>query len=495
MPSNHAPASWTAAAFSRFSIVLLILLGLAGRVSAQGTVPERLSFQGYMEDGSGTPLGQAAPANFEVTFRIFPTATGNTSLWTEKQTVTFDKGNYSVLLGQGTEVPPELYPTLSTVVMNANGNELYVETTVNISGTPAKILPRLRLLPTPYAFLASKALTADRALNVNGSAIAVGSIPDNRLSANITSGAIADSRLSPAITGPVLDSRLSANVALRNAANTFAANQTINGSVGIGTPAAAGKLLVNGGVRARGGAPGGGGANDNGYAFTGNGGDNDSGLFSSADGRLEFYTDSVEQMRIAGGNVGIGTTTPGAKLDVNGSIRSTSLTVNGPFTASSFDAATITANTVNGEKPPVTYTIPAGNLTLWRDVQIDTTALLGDADGGRIKVLLRHHQAREVRTLSYEFYAENDSANFGQATRYGWTISSHGTDRSFRLGSGTTNDRNDIAEGWGWFWIRNYRSGVAFGGNDQVAENAANRYKFWFMVPPQVSATVIIYDR
>jgi len=496
MPSNHAPASWTAAVLCRFSLALLILLGVADSLSAQGTVPERLSFQGYMEDGSGTPLGQAAPANFEVAFRIFPTATGNTSLWTEKQTVTFDKGNYSVLLGQGTEVPPELYPTLSTVVMNANGNELYVETTVNISGTPAKILPRLRLLPTPYAFLASKSLTADRALNVNGSAIAVGSIPDNRLSANITSGAIADSRLSANVTGPVPDNRLSANVALRGAANTFTANQTFNGNVGIGTTTPGFPLTF---------------ANSLGDKLSLYGQSGNSFGFGIQNSLLQIHTDGAgsdvafgsgssaamtETMRIKGnGNVGIGTTTPGAKLDVNGSIRSTSLTVNGPFTASSFDAATITANTVNGEKPPVTYTIPAGNLTLWRDVQIDTTALLGDADGGRIKVLLRHHQAREVRTLSYEFYAENDSANFGQATRYGWTISSHGTDRSFRLGSGTNNDRNDIAEGWGWFWIRNYRSGVAFGGNDQVAENAANRYKFWFMVPPQVSATVIIYDR
>jgi hypothetical protein len=474
--------------------VLMLLLNVAGRVAGQGTVPERLSFQGYIEDGSGTPLGQATPVNFDVTFRIFSLATGGNSLWTEKQIVTFDKGNYSVLLGQGAEAPPEPYPTLSTVVINANGSELYVETTVTINGTPAKILPRLRLLPTPYAFLANKALVADQALNVHGSAIAVGSIPDNRLSANITSGPIADSRLSPNVTGPVADSRLSANVALRNAANTFAANQTINGNVGIGTPAAAGKLLVNGGVRARGGAPGGGGANDNGYAFTGNGGDNDSGMFSSADGRLEFYTDSAEQMRIAGGNVGIGTTTPGAKLDVNGNIRSTGLTVNGSFTASTFNATTITATSVNGEEPPATYTIQPGNLTLWRDVLIDTTALLGDADGGRMKIILRHHQAREVRTVSYEFYAENDTQNFGQARRYGWSISSYGEERAFWLGSGDNAFRYDIAANWNWFWIRNYRSGVAFGGADQAAHGPADRYKFWFMVPPQVSATVIVYD-
>jgi len=43
--------------------------------------------------------------------------------------------------------------------------------------------------------------------------------------------------------GTVADARLSANVPLLNAANTFSANQTINGAVGIGTPASAGTVL------------------------------------------------------------------------------------------------------------------------------------------------------------------------------------------------------------------------------------------------------------
>jgi hypothetical protein len=70
-----------------------------------------------------------------------------------------------------------------------------------------------------------------------------------------------------------------------------------------------GMLLVSGGVRARGGPPGGFGANNNGYAFTGNGGDNDSGMFSDADGTLEFYVNNIEAMRITpAARVGIGIT-------------------------------------------------------------------------------------------------------------------------------------------------------------------------------------------
>jgi hypothetical protein len=83
-----------------------------------------------------------------------------------------------------------------------------------------------------------------------------------------------------------------------------------SGNVGIGTTSPGVSLQVNGGIRARGGVPGANGVNNNGYAFSGNGGDTDGGMFSSADGRIEFYTNNVERMRItSGGEVYIADTT------------------------------------------------------------------------------------------------------------------------------------------------------------------------------------------
>jgi hypothetical protein len=255
-------------------LTLLAILGLAGRVAAQALVPDRLSFQGYMADANGVPLGSNAPVNLPVVFRIFTAPTGGTNTWSERQVVTFDKGYYSVLLGQGAAVAGEPSPLLSAMVLSTGGNELYVESTVTISGSDAKILPRMRMLPTPYAFLASRALSVDGAgiisgtipdarlsanitsgpiadsrLSTNVAIYVNGRIPDNRLSANITSGPIADSRLSTNVaiyvngripdsrlstnvtSGLIADSRLSGNIPRRNAANTFTTNQTIVGNL------------------------------------------------------------------------------------------------------------------------------------------------------------------------------------------------------------------------------------------------------------------------
>ena len=265
-------------------LTALALLALAGRASAQGlatgTVPDRLSFQGYMADANGIPLGSNAPVNLPVVFRIFPSATGGTTNWSERQVVTFDKGNYSVVLGQGAAVGSEPRPNLSDVVISAAGNLLYVETTVTLNGSDEKILPRLRLLPTPYAFLTTRALRADSTLRADSavradSATTAGtatnaqtatfavraSLATNAQTATtaqtaqtvlsvdgstIVNGTIPEGKLDTAalakLTGPIADIRLSNNVARRNTANTFTGNQTINGNLTVTNTLSVGTL-------------------------------------------------------------------------------------------------------------------------------------------------------------------------------------------------------------------------------------------------------------
>ncbi|MEQ1745853.1 MAG: hypothetical protein ABMA02_10525 [Saprospiraceae bacterium] len=75
-------------------------------------------------------------------------------------------------------------------------------------------------------------------------------------------------------------------------------NTIIAGKLAVGqsTLPATQSVQVNGGVLARGGLPGTDGANNNGYAFSGNNGDNDSGLFSTQDGYVGLYTNGLERV-------------------------------------------------------------------------------------------------------------------------------------------------------------------------------------------------------
>jgi hypothetical protein len=589
-PIVHAEA---ALCRTLLAFVYGIILAMALPAVHAAGPPEFMAYQGFLVDANGNPLAPSSPANYPVIFRMFATPTGGSSLWSEQQIVTVDKGNFSVILGEGTSIG-EAKPALSTVV-STNGADRYIELAVVIGNPPAvPMLPRLRLLPIAYAFLATSANNlvspagvpviryANNRVELNGDVSYSGGISGNGsglsglTAAQIGSGTFADARLSP-------------NVALRAGGNTFTGNQTISGSVGIGGAPVDSVLDVEGDIHLnlrdlflREGADrnhglgwfGTAGANKpfagvnvDGpvlYGFSGgalatkSGGDRVAlkwdntgkvGIGNSAPSRLldvgssstpnsegmirlasrsgtgganriwdmgipetddvitgsgySFVIDDVQNgtapeliVKWGTGDVGIGTTEPTAKLEVNGSFKA------GSVTANSLTANTLTVNgavnatTFNGEKAPATYTVgPGSNLNSWRELLIDTSALLGDANGGRIKVLLRNHSSREVRMVSYEFYAENDANNFGQALRYGTTVSSYAVERNFRLGSGTNNDRYDIASRFDWFWIRNYRSGLAFGGVDTVAENAGNRYRFWILVPPNITATVVVYDR
>jgi len=137
---------------------LALLLGIfAGIAQAQnGFPPNLMSYQGFLVDANGAALAPNNPVNFSIVFRIYGVSSAGTPLWTEAQTVTIDKGNFSVVLGEGGAEGSEVRPDLATVFNSNRASDLYLGITVK-GVSNSEILPRLRLLTSPYAFLARTA--------------------------------------------------------------------------------------------------------------------------------------------------------------------------------------------------------------------------------------------------------------------------------------------------------------------------------------------------
>lgn len=244
--SSHRAGPVSLAWLAGFSAALVLLFAAAPR-SALGQAtpnpPDRLTYQGYLVDANGAALGATAPKNYDVIFRIWNDQNSSDvshRLWTEQQTVTVDKGYFSVLLGEGSQYSTEPHPNISALFAAPDASDRYVEITVKGigSGSPASdvtILPRLRLLTSPYAFLAQKAVNAASLVNnsnapivsASGTSLTInGSASANSFSGN---GASLTSLNAGNVTsGTLSDQRLTANVALRNANQTFTGNNTFN---------------------------------------------------------------------------------------------------------------------------------------------------------------------------------------------------------------------------------------------------------------------------
>lgn len=210
------------------SLMLPFLMGLALLASspaisaATPNPPNLMSYQGYLVDVNGAALAPTAPANYPIIFRIYDASTGGNTLWAEQQIVTVDKGNFSVVLGEGTAVDPDPRPALSSVFGGATASDRFLGITVTISGTTMTISPRLRLLPSPYAFVATAATTLISNSGQTLLTLANGKLEgtsDLTITGNATVSGSATLNSATLNPGPL----------------TVTGNATVSGSVGIGT--------------------------------------------------------------------------------------------------------------------------------------------------------------------------------------------------------------------------------------------------------------------
>jgi hypothetical protein len=126
--------------------------------------PAKMTFQGFLTATDGTPLGNTAPEVKVVQFKIYDASTGGTLLRTEEQTVTLDKGHFSVLLGEGTI--SGTVPTLTAIFQSASASDRYLELMVDGSA----MTPRIQFVASPYALLAG---SANQLIDTAGNAVLI----------------------------------------------------------------------------------------------------------------------------------------------------------------------------------------------------------------------------------------------------------------------------------------------------------------------------------
>jgi hypothetical protein len=157
---------------SVFVFLAILICGVAH--AADSNPPERMTYQGFLVDGNGNALAPSAPKNYDVIFRIYDSQSGGNLKWSEQQTVTVDKGYFSILLGEGSQVGSESHAALSTIFTGADASDRFVGLTVKGIGagnSDVDIMPRLRLLTSPYTFLARNSVNAANLANSASSQI------------------------------------------------------------------------------------------------------------------------------------------------------------------------------------------------------------------------------------------------------------------------------------------------------------------------------------
>ena len=186
-----SPAVYYSRAIVNWSLAwVLAALAVAprqGQAQATPNPPGQISYQGFLTDANGVPLATNAPKNYVVTFTIYDAPNGGNIQWAENQTVTVDRGYFSVILGQGTAASGSQFWTnnLTGIFTGATASSRYVGLTVaGLPGqsTPAEIQPRLQLLASPYALLAANANsivanTGAQVLVTQGSSIGINETP------------------------------------------------------------------------------------------------------------------------------------------------------------------------------------------------------------------------------------------------------------------------------------------------------------------------------
>ncbi len=221
----------------RLLAAALLALPLAGH-SQSSSVPNLISYQSRVADASGTPIGAPTPVNRIVLFRIYDSAGGSARLYSEQQTVTIANGEFSVLLGSGTQIGTDTGNTFSSFSAAVFGGATrFLGVTVDDGdGNPLndpEMSPRQQIATTPFAF--RSAVAESVALGgVNSLSLANNSVG----TAAIASAAITNEKLATDAVGTTQVTDNAITLA-KHAANSVDSSKIVDGSIALAdlTPA------------------------------------------------------------------------------------------------------------------------------------------------------------------------------------------------------------------------------------------------------------------
>jgi len=339
--------------------VLVILVLLAG-LSLAG-IPRLINYQGMLTDNSGNPLS----GSYNLTFKIYGQASGGSALWTGTHNgVSVQNGLFNVILGSTSPIPSSIF----------DDTLRYLGITV---GVDPELSPRIRLISVGYAYRAQVADSAAVAgsggagggwvdagatvrLQTATDKVGIGTTsPNAKLEINGNNSEeglrVAWGSTYPTLYGEFKHSgsgglKINANAGGGWADMSLQTDGTTRlfiesgGNIGIGTTTPGVKLQVIGGTDAAAGTQ------NSGYQIIGSStashiAIDDNEIMQKASGTTagKLYIQNDGGVTAFGGNVGIGTGSPGAKLEVSGDLKVTGA-YTGAFPRPAYNSGWITIN-------------------------------------------------------------------------------------------------------------------------------------------------------
>lgn len=383
-------------------LMILLFAAFATALHAQA----KLSIQGFLKKSDGTAL---VDGEYSLKFRIYNVETGGTAIWTETQpTVEVTGGIYSAVLG-------------SVTALNIPFTEPYF---VSVAvGSGSEMVPRIPLTSAPYAL---SLIGQDNTFPSSGN-VGIGiAAPAEKLHVKNTASGATSKVLVEGPANGVTELYLKKADAL---GGYLGFNQPVSGNTfrignnegnlqmlcfGAGSeiqmyPPSSGLVRIGGSILAeqnivaRGGAPGASGSSKNGYAFAGNGGDNDSGLYCLGDGTVSLFTNNTERLTVnqdrlylAGGMLARGGAPGAFGVNHNGyAFQSGGDDDSGMF---SLDAGSVSFYADNTQKMRITAS------DVYADVSTGVGTALGiQADGRIVKATSSARYKEQITPLKADF--------------------------------------------------------------------------------------------